>query len=90
MNAKESKEIIKKPIAMLEDNLDYHLRLKAEGYLAALEGPEVKALVEALEEVARGRVLDNHIDPLECEVSCNCDELISKEALAQYREAVKK
>lgn len=48
----------------------------AQSYLAALEGPEVKALVEALE----------------IHSSCNCeyDVEIRKKALSQYREAVKK
>ncbi len=47
----------------------------AEGYLAALEGPEVKALVEALEKINE---------------NCHGDSVVySRVALSQFREAIK-
>lgn len=93
MNAKEAREII-------ENHKNHTQRIRsvkyfpecfnpkcmeAKGYLEALEGPEVKVLVEALED---------SIDAL-------CGEFCSSQsehqghkkqdkALAQYREAIKK
>lgn len=94
MNAKEAKEIV-----LYHDNKskgiicsipasslgDYY---EAKGYLEALEGEEVKVMVEVLEK----------IEEVECECyssDCCCVCLlnaqeIAKEALAKYHKAVKK
>lgn len=47
MNAKEARDIIRQKSNQTTKQV--HETLFAEGYLTALEGPEVKALVEAIE-----------------------------------------
>lgn len=84
-SAKEAREIL------YRENFDPDERTFASGYLAALQGPEVKALVEALEKLKLqhfGRVQGTiHI------LGMTEQEVISVEdadkALAQYLEAVK-
>lgn len=53
MTVKEAREIIRTEIGRQNQALCPEDRefMKAIGYLAALEGPEVKALVEALESI---------------------------------------
>lgn len=89
MNAREARDIVKKweesegcPPDQ-DRNLGY-----ADGYLASLEGPEVKALVDALERIRHiPDIPDFDSAPIE-QVDAMCDEVDS--ALSQYREAVKK
>ncbi len=68
---------------------------QAQGYLEALEGPEVKTLVEALEPFANegsyhkpykseGSLCEN------CEDIFPCEFVKAKEAYVQYKEAIKK
>lgn len=57
----------------------------AKGYLAALNGPEVKALVEALEKIDKE-------GPTSCDYNGGCTGFcvgVSRSALAQYRAAAK-
>jgi hypothetical protein len=80
MNAKEAREKISKGEEWANDNainLSYHW--EAKGYLAALEGPEVEALVEALENYHTPDD-PNHSKTDNCD-TCN--------ALAAFRKAVK-
>lgn len=87
MNAKEARELLKETGGPGYDVSE--IRAEAKGYLAALEGEEVKALVEALDaEMTHSKRFG----------LCNCPELRaceklfkkSKQALSKYREAVKK
>lgn len=87
-SAKEVRELLSKsPNPPTKPFLYWYQVAVAEGYLVCLEGPEVKALVEALERV---RVFDspiykgNHAHPLAAW------QIVAHEALARYREAVKK
>lgn len=79
MNAKEAKEILQEPITSAKA-LERMGHWAARGYLEALEGPEVKALVDALEMAQEYIAFKGGIN-----ISNNLNE-----TLAQYREAVKK
>lgn len=50
MNAKEAREIVKRGV--IPGDIDSIDLAKAEGYLAALEGPEVGRLVDALGKIS--------------------------------------
>lgn len=93
MNAKEAREIMGKRTDELISTKGFEVWL-AQGYLEALEGEEVKALVEALEA--------EKLASLECVSGYDsCDSMFGllcdnhsrikriDNALAQYREAVK-
>ena len=71
MNAKQAREIVR--------DHDYtHLEFdEAKGYLAALEGPEVRALVEALERIANQDYRGNR----------SSESVIAFHALAAWRKA---
>ena len=73
-SAKEAREIIANGMSFKdEDNVRF---VFSKGYLSALQGQEVRALVEALES------MENHC--------CECgDDEVAKKALSLYREAVK-
>lgn len=73
-NAKEAREII--TCGVMPGDIDSLDLAEAKGYLEALEGPEVKALVEALNEL----------------ILRDGAEQMTKafDALAQYRKVVKK
>lgn len=81
MNAKEAREILKrlKPelVHKFIDSPSHEIGFM-RGYLEALEGPEVKALVEALEYYEKTYPHGFEFDG------------VRKKALAQYREAIKK
>lgn len=91
MNAREARDIVKKweesegcPPDQ-DRNLGY-----ADGYLASLEGPEVKALVKALKYSIKYHCgypdskPDKNCKAPECKISSR-----SEKALSQFREAVK-
>lgn len=58
----------------------------AEAYLAALEGPEVKILIEALEDISPPSYHGSKICPCE-HADDKCQKAL--DAIAQYRQAVK-
>lgn len=93
MNAKEAREELKmmKP-QMLSDLIDWSSRRVgyAEGYLEALEGSEVKELIEAIKEMID---FSGECYCLSEEESCtpggkNCPNCIAKDVLTRYQEAI--
>ncbi len=81
MNADEAKEILK----LTDDGHGFLTRNHAKGYLEALEGEEVKVLLEALSTIADFKA--PHL--------MNIDKVLwlrekAEEALAQFQEAAKK
>ena len=53
-NAEEAREQIKRhPVGMTYGDIEIPESLRAEGYLSALEGEEVRELVEGFEEILR-------------------------------------
>lgn len=61
---------------------------ESKGYLTALSGPEVKALVEALDRIVDGDQDDGY-HASTCFDYCDCYKQIADKALAQYRDATK-
>ena len=90
MNIREAREIVSElkhlERAIKDDRLYTPVQLKvqdyieARGYLAAIDGPEVRALVEALEHIRR------HCDP----AALNGSAGVADKALMAFREAVGK
>lgn len=54
MNAKEAKEIVEHGVSVVAPFAEMRSYQRAKGYLAALEGPEVKALVDMLTKFESG------------------------------------
>lgn len=79
-SAKEAREIMKYP-----DSVTPYACGRADGYLICLEGPEVKALVEVLQETLEITKAENRVGG-----SVTASEEDISRALDQYYEAVKK
>lgn len=82
MNAKEAQRISseKRNIGEVVMGIDSVIRAEAKGYLAAIEGPEVKALEQAVDRLVERLIA---VDNRNSRMSINK----GRAALAQYREA---
>ena len=90
MNAKEAKEIISiRERDSRGQFIDTFRSKQAEGYIAALKGPEVLALVQAVENLSKHWSI---VFPKNNVIRSGSEYLMEKvdEALARYREEVKK
>ena len=90
MNAEEAKNTIKhsEKYCDIPDIKSHHQSYSiAVGYLKALEGPEVKALIEALEETYENEMCWDTNDEEECG---ECGWCKAKSAIKQYHKAIKK
>lgn len=89
MNAKEYKEILTYRLGLS----DIHIA-EAKGYLAALEGEEVKALVKALKKIDNQKMCDLSDDMIERTMQLSglwaSLKFIAHEALTQYRKSIGK
>jgi len=86
MNAKEAREIIKSRNGLTPKPYSFEEGI-ANGYFKALKGPEVKALVEALEEMYDNELCWDTKDEEECG---ECGWCKAKKAINQYHEAISK
>lgn len=90
MNAKEAREILKTTIVHSPRRHGLRTIMKlseAEGYLAALEGREVKALAEAL-ELEAGFDCVNAGFKSKPPKDCSCGPCQARKALIKYQEAI--
>lgn len=82
MNAKEARKRAKRSIT------EYGT-FEARGYLAALEGPEVSALVKALEEIVQQRMPNLSDDLIERSMQLSglwaSLKMIAHDALAEFK-----
>lgn len=97
MNAEKAKEIVKNALRSPLENgelLPYQPEVyEAEGYLAALKGQEVKALVEATKELVEALEKDvkKNIHDSTCGVfccsddTCTCSLVRKKEILSRFK-----
>lgn len=93
-NAQEARETIQYYKANALDSEDAMRANQAQGYLAAISGPEVKALAEALEKIRNLKCFcDHELSGVKIHgtshVHCICHGFGAENALAQYRDAAK-
>lgn len=97
-NAEEAREIIRLYDSCEKIDADIcgvesTNEIQARAYLAALNGPEVKALVEALEAIQNSSIIPatdgQRPNVGEVMLIANQFKITAKNALAQYRDAAK-
>lgn len=96
MNAKEAKEIISKIVSKIKKDPGIKAYSRGEaiviacatGYLAALEGPEVSALVKALEAIKNREQYSCDCvggDDGECSCDFSFTQFVAEQALKEFK-----